>query len=257
MIDRLWQDVRYTVRSLTKAPLFTLAAVATLALGIGANAALFSVTDAMVRPPDVPNPATSCGCSPARRTRHAARSLSRLSGSFENRPRRSPVSWPMSPRLRARHGARGVSDLSRRMAGQRQLLHGARASSRRSAAAPSRRGQPPHRQWRSSVIAYGSVSSPAIRTSSVASPLSSAPFTVVGVAPEDSAEPNCSSTPICSSRSAIRTIYPNTPATILESRRTAGSLCSAGSRLAIRRTRHPRSSRCLPDASRALSRHES
>jgi predicted permease len=57
MIDRLWQDVRYTVRSLAKAPLFTLAVVVTLALGIGANAALFSVADATaMRPPDVPNP---------------------------------------------------------------------------------------------------------------------------------------------------------------------------------------------------------
>jgi putative ABC transport system permease protein len=56
-IEILWRDVRYAFRQLWNAPAFTLAAVLTLALGIGANTAVFAVVDAVVmRPLPFPEP---------------------------------------------------------------------------------------------------------------------------------------------------------------------------------------------------------
>ena len=55
--ESLWRDVRFAVRSLLKAPGFTVVAILVIAVGIGANTAVFSVINTvLLRPLTYPDP---------------------------------------------------------------------------------------------------------------------------------------------------------------------------------------------------------
>ena len=57
IMDTIWQDARYALRTLRRRPAFTTVSAITLALGIGATAAIFGVVDAMLfRPLNYPKP---------------------------------------------------------------------------------------------------------------------------------------------------------------------------------------------------------
>jgi putative ABC transport system permease protein len=48
MLDAMMQDVRYAIRTLRSSPGFAAVAILSLALGIGANTAIFSLIDSLM-----------------------------------------------------------------------------------------------------------------------------------------------------------------------------------------------------------------
>ena len=57
VLESIWQDLRYAVRSYPKTPSFTLAVITTLALGIGASTAIFSMVNGiLLQPLPLPDP---------------------------------------------------------------------------------------------------------------------------------------------------------------------------------------------------------
>ena len=85
------KDLVYALRTFRRNPMFTAAAVLTLALGIGANTALFTVINAaLIRPLPYPDAGS------------LVKLYERLPDGVTN-PFRSPIFWSSNMRLAASH----------------------------------------------------------------------------------------------------------------------------------------------------------
>jgi predicted permease len=113
LLDAFWRDLRFALRGLRKRPGFAVVVILSLALGIGANTAIFSLVDAiMFRPLPVPDPKgfVTIDIAASRLTSFGASSyldwvdLSSRSKSFQALSTRAEMSAGMNPAGAIRDG---------------------------------------------------------------------------------------------------------------------------------------------------------
>ena len=149
-IDVAWRDLRYAVRTLARTPAFTVVAILSLTLGIGANTAMFQVLNGLLlRELPVASPQELVEINlPERRSRARARQLPALAGDAVPAVRGAAAA-PGGVLDGVRLGRRMVQPRPRRRGparagpvGERRLFPGARAH--------ARAGPPLHARRRSS-----------------------------------------------------------------------------------------------------------
>ena len=130
MLSDLGRDVRYALRSLLRTPTLTITVIATLSLGIGANAVIFSAVDAvLLRDAPVSGPETlvdvftTSGNNPYSSTSYPDYFDLRDSGTFASLAAYTAVSMTMD--------AGGTAGTACRTTGERQLLRSARRNRHR------------------------------------------------------------------------------------------------------------------------------
>jgi len=97
------QDFRYALRQLRKSPSFAVAAIFTLALGIGANLAVFSVMNAILfNPSGIPHPERVA----AVRSKHAMAELKNINLSSPNSEESANDSVQVASYIPARRAAK-------------------------------------------------------------------------------------------------------------------------------------------------------
>lgn len=112
LLERIAQDVRFGVRTLAKNPAFTLVAAATLALGIGANTAMFSLLDQIV-----------LRLLPVKQPERLVK-VTKQGNNYGNSYGADRISWPMFEDLRNRNQV--FSDMFCRFPATVTLGHGDR-----------------------------------------------------------------------------------------------------------------------------------
>ena len=154
MLDTIWRDLRHGARMLAKNPGFAAVAMLSIAVGVGANAAMFSVADGLVlRPLPVTGPSrivTIMALVRRHGFRNTALRIPSMSMSATSRAASTAVvAYTMVTHQLRRSGGNGHGAAQGRHGGERQPVRrdGRAAGGSAGASAPTRTAAVRSRSW--------------------------------------------------------------------------------------------------------------